>query len=99
MRRIKCYLEAVLASWRVFWRKVVHLITFAVNPLYRASYELLELENIYDNHKMDMFHRENGNDMYYTSPRYKADAKVENALESSIFKLRAKVRKIKKEGY
>lgn len=99
MHRIICCLEAVLASWRGFWYKVVHLITYAINPLYRALYTFIQIESVLDEHKRYMRDNEIGNDMYYSSYQYKQDTQVLDDLERGINDLREKVCELKKKGY
>ena len=99
MDKIKRYLEAVLASWRGFWCKVAHLIAYAVNPLYRAAYVLIQAEEAKEQHKQDMLFNEIGNDMYYSSYQYTQDTQVLNNLERGINNLREKVHELKKKGY
>lgn len=99
MSTIKHLLEAVLASWRGFWYKVVHLITYAVNPLYRATYALIQAEEAKEAHKQDMLFSEIGNDMYYSSYQYKTDSQLLINLDKRIKNLKEKVIEIKNKGY
>lgn len=99
MYKIKRILEAVLAPCGGFWRKAVHLIAYAVNPLYRASYALIQAEEAKEQHKQDMLFSEIGNDMYYSSYQYTQDTQVLNNLERGINNLREKVHELKKKGY
>lgn len=99
MRKITSKLRAILALLRGILRKVVHRITFSVNPLYRSLYELLRTEIIYDEHKERVMSREIGNDMYYTSPEYRKDSAYSTELLTRIKMLQEKVKEMKKKGY
>ena len=60
MGKVTSKLRAILALLRGILCKVVHRITFSVNPLYRSLYELLRTEIIYDEHKERVMFREIG---------------------------------------
>ena len=99
MRKITSKLRAILALLRGILCKVVHRITYAINPLYRSLYELLRIEIIYDEHKEQVMFREIGNDMYYTSPEYRKDSAYSTELLTRIKMLQEKVKEMKKKGY
>lgn len=99
MSKITSKLRAILASLRVFWSKLVHCITYSVNPLYRALYDLLEADEAYTRHAAMMEHKEIGNDMYYSSCEYEEDDKESLRLFKRIKNLREKVKESKKKGY
>lgn len=99
MSKITSKLRAILASLREILCKAVHRITYAVNPLYRALYDLLEADEAHTRHAAMMEHKEIGNDMYYSSCEYKEDDKESLRLFKRIKNLREKVKEIKKKGY
>lgn len=99
MSKITSKLRAILASLRGFWSKLIHCITYAVNPLYRALYDLLEADEAHTRHAEMMECKEIGNDMYYSSCEYKEDDKESLRLFKRIENLREKVKEIKKKGY
>lgn len=99
MSKITSKLRAILASLRGFWVKVVHRITYCLNPLYRALYDLLEAEDAHTKHAERMECKEIGNDMYYSSYEYKKDDEKSLMLFKRIKNLREKVKEIKKKGY
>lgn len=92
-------LKAILASLRGFWIKVVHRITYTVNPLYRALYDLLEADEAHTRHAEMIERKEIGNDMYYSSGEYKEDYNESLRLFKRIDNLREKVKEIKEKGY
>lgn len=99
MSKITSKLKAILASLRAFWISLVHRITYAVNPFYRGLYSLYDLEQEYYIHLADILQRENSDDFYYSSPRFKSDEKYRDKLFNTIEKLKERVQEIKKEGY
>lgn len=92
-------LRAILASLRGFWIRLVHRITYAINPLYKVCYQILQAEQALEAHKKYMECQEIGNDMYYSSYQYRQDTDMLNRLQNGLAKLRARAREIKKEGY
>lgn len=99
MKKITSKLRAILALLRGILCKAVHCITCAVNPLYRALYDLLEADEAHTRHAEMMACKEIGNDMYYSSCEYKEDDKESLRLFKRIKNLREKVKEIKKKGY
>lgn len=98
MNKITSKLRAILASLRGFWIRLVHRITYAINPLYKVCYQVLQAEQALEAHKEDMRRQEIGNDMYYSSYQYKQDQDMLNRLQIGVLNLRIRAREIKKKG-
>ena len=99
MSKITSKLKAILASLRRVWINLVQRVTYAVNPFYRGLYSLYDLQQEYYSHLENILQRENSDDFYYSSSRFKYDEKYRDKLFFAIEKLKDKVREIKKEGY
>lgn len=68
-------LGRIFLALRGFYRYTLHIIAYNTNPLYRALYELAEVNDKIERWKKEMGYHALANDLYYACGAYDKDAR------------------------